>query len=159
MEDYFKYFFIGYFLTLIIVVSIISYFGQSLIAMIIGVLMFGSIILFLDVKYLPKRKTELANKLIEVFKAERVSEGVMKFKIGPLDFYAEIMVDFKLAISQIANFEIVKFHVPRNLVDQLSIKPRFKLKEDKINEIPTYYVYQTDGTGLKLAKKKIGKIV
>ena len=157
MVGYFKRFFIGHFLILIIAVCISFYIGPSgLVA--IFVLLFEFLIYFLDLKYLSKRKTELANKLIEIFKAEPVSEGVMKFNIDTFDLYAEIEVDFKLGL-QIANVETVRFHIPRNQIDRLSTKPGLELKEDKINGIQTYNVYQTHGMGLKLAKEKLEKMI
>ena len=112
----------------------------------------------LDVKYLPKRKTELANKLIEIFQAEPISEGVMKFKIEAFDLFAEILVDYKLGL-QLANVETVRFHIPRNQIDQLPTKPGFELKENKIDGIQTYNVYETDGMGLKLAKEELEKML
>ena len=154
-----KRFFVGHFLILVVAVGIGLYIGISLITILIFVLLLELLIYFLDVKYLPKRKTELANKLIELFKAEPVSEGVLRFKIDTFDFYVETEVDFKLGIAQIANAETVKFHIPKNQIDRLSIKPGFVLKEDKVNEIQTYNVYQSDGQGLIPAKEELEKMI
>ena len=158
MEGYFKGFFIGHFLILIIV-GISLYFGLSLVAIIIGFLLFEFLLYLLDKKYLPKRKTEITNQLIEIFNAEPFTEGVMKFEIDTIDFFVEIEVDFKLGFQTLANIETVRFHIPRNQIDQLSTKPRFELKENKIDRIQTYNVYETDGMGLKLAKEKLKKMI
>ena len=68
------------------------------------------------------------------------------------------MVDFKLSF-QISNVETVRFHIPRPQINRLSTKPGFELMEDKINGIQTYDVYQTNGSGLKLAKEKLEKMI
>ncbi len=158
MESYFKRFFIWHFLILITGVFISSFTGQPLITVFAFVILLELLLYFLDAKYLPKRKTELANKLIEIFKAEPFSKGVLKFKIGAFDLFAEIEVDFKLGF-QIANVETVRFHIPRNQIDRLATKPGFELKEDKIDGIQTYNMYQTDGMGLKRAKEKLEKMI
>ncbi len=113
---------------------------------------------FILAKHLPKRRDELTNELIQTFNAEPFSAGVMKFKIGKIDFFAEIVVDFKLGF-QIANVETIKFHIPRTQIEQLSKKPEFVLIEDNIDEIQTYNIYQTSGSGLKLAKGKLEKMI
>lgn len=87
MEGYFKWFFIGHFLILIILAGISIYTGLSLVAIIATALLFEFLLYLLDGKYLSKRKAELAGKLTEVFHAEPVSEGVMKFKIDTIDFF------------------------------------------------------------------------
>ena len=158
MESYFKRFFIGYYL-IAIVVGISFYVGLlSLGVIIVGVLLFEFLIYFLDAKYLPKRKTELANRLIEIFNAEPFSKGVMKFQMEAFDLFAEIEVDYKLGL-QLANVETVRFHIRRNQIDRLPTKPGFELKENKIDGIQTYNVYETDGMGLKLAKEELEKML
>ena len=82
----------------------------------------------------------------------------MKFKINKIDFFAEIIVDFKLGF-QIANVETIRFHIPRTQINRLSTKPGFELTEDKINGIQTYDVYETNGLDLKLAKNKLEKMI
>ena len=155
MEDYFKRFFIGHFLILVIVALAITYSGGSrLIAILLVVGLIEFLFYYLDSKYLSKRKAEITNELMKTFGAEPFSEGIMKFKIGPIDFFVETEVDFKLGL-QLANIETIKFHLPRNQVDQLSTTPEFELVEDEIDGIKTYGVYQTDIAGLKLAKEKL----
>ena len=159
MERYFKKFFLGHLLVFIIAVFACLYFSKS---PVIIILLFVGLIELLaynhDAKYLPKRRDELTNKLIQTFNAEPFSAGVMKFKIGKIDFFAEIVVDFKLGF-QIAHVETIKFHIPRTQIEQLSKKPEFVLIEDNIDEIQTYNIYQTSGSGLKLAKGKLEKMI
>ncbi len=159
MEGYFKKFFIGHFLILMIAAVTGFYFNISSVTIISFVLLLALLIYVLDVKYLPKRKTEIAGKLIEIFNAEPFSEKVMKFKIVTFDLYAEIEADFLTGIAQVANFETVKFHIPKNQIDHLPIKPGPELKDDKINESQTYNVYQTDGKGLNSAKDSLEKMI
>lgn len=159
MESYLKRFFIGYFLILVVAVGIGQYMGISLITIIVVVLLLELLIYFLDAKYLPKRKTELAKKIIEIFNAEPVSEGVLRFKFDTFDFYAETEVDFRPVIVLIANVETVKFHIPKSQIDRLPISPGFELKEDKVNGIQTYSVYQSDGNGLLFAKEKLERMI
>lgn len=159
MVDFFKRFFIGHFLILVIVALAIMYFGGSeLIAIFLVAVLIESLFYFLDVKFLPKRKAEIANKLIKTFGAEQLLEGIIKFKIGSIEFYAETVVDFKLGL-QLANFETVRFHVARNQIDQLSTISGFELKENSIDKIQTYVVYETDVEGLKLAQEKLEKMI
>ena len=159
MEDYLKRFFVGHFLILVIVAFVIFFFGASqLIAILLFVGFMEFLFYYLDSKYLPKRRVELTNELIETFKAEPFSEGVLKFKIETIVFFAKIEVDFKLGL-QGANVETIRFHIPRTQVDRLSPKPGFKLREDKIDGIQTYYIYQTNGSGLNLAKENLEKMI
>ena len=158
MEGYFNRFFIGYFLILI-VIAIGFYVGLSLVAIIIGALLFEVLFYLLDLKFLSKRKTELANRLINIFNAEPISKGLVKFKVETFDLFAEIEVDFKLGITQLANFEDISFHIPRYQIDQLAVKPRLELKEAEIDGVQTYVLHQTDGVGLNFAKEKLEKIL
>lgn len=129
--------------------------GVSIAAIIIGALMLGFFFYILEVKYLPRRKIKLTKKLMKVFNAEPVSDEIMRFKVGGIDFYTE--VEFDLRISQHAAFEMIRFHIPRHQIDRLPEKPEFKYKEDNCNGIQTYNVYQTNGMGLKLAKRRFEK--
>lgn len=158
MKGYSKRFFIGH-IFILFIVSLCLYAGLSLAAFIIGILLFETLIYFLDVKYIPRRKAELANKLIAVFKAEPNPKGVVKFKLNTFDFFVNIAVDYKVGLSQIANVETISFHIPRYQVDRLLAKPRFEWKKDEMNGVQTYNVHQTDGSGLKLAKEKLEKML
>jgi hypothetical protein len=155
MGEYFKRFFIGNLLILVIVAFAIFYFGGSqIIAILLFVVLIEFLFYYLDSKYLPERKARITNELIKTFKAKPFSDGILKFKIESNDFFAETIVDFKLGL-QIANIETIKFHLPRNQVNQLSIPPEFELVEDEIDGIKTYGVYQTNRAGLKLAQEKL----
>ena len=159
MADFFKKFIIGHFLILVIVALAIMYFGGSqLIAIFLFAGLIESLFYYLDVKFIPKRKAEIADKLIKTFGAEQLLEGIIKFNIGSIEFYAEAAVDFKLGL-QLANFETVRFHVARNQIDRLSTISGFELKENKIYKIETYIVYETDVVGLRRAKEKLEKMI
>lgn len=159
MESYFKRFFIGHLLVLIIVACTVVYFGKL---QVIVILLFVGLIEFLfyylDAKYLPKRRAELTNELIETFKAEPFSEGVLKFKMGTIDFFFKVEIDFKLGL-QFSNIETVKFYIPKTQIKQLSTKPELELMEDKINGIQTLNFYQTSGSELKLGKENLEKMI
>ncbi len=159
MEVYFKRFFIGHLLILVIVAFAVLFLGGlRLIAILLFVGLIEFLFYYLDTKYLPKRRAELTNELIEIFKAEPLSEGILKFKIRTIDFFVKIEIDFKQGL-QIANVETIQFHVPRTQIDRLSAKPEFELMEDKIDGTQTYDVYQTNGPGLKLAKEDLEKMI
>ncbi|RDV13821.1 hypothetical protein DXT99_17475 [Pontibacter diazotrophicus] len=155
MESYFRRFFIGHLLVLIIVACTIFYFGKSkLIATLLFVGLIEFLLYYLDAKYLPKRRAELTNELIELFKAEPFSEGVLKFRMGAIDFFVTVEVDFKKGL-QLANIETVEFHIPKAQSKYLSTEPELEFREDKIAGIQTYNFYQTSGEGLKLAKENL----
>jgi hypothetical protein len=159
MEGYFKRFFTGHLLILMIVACAILYFDKS---QAIAILLFVSLIEFLfyylDAIYLPKRRAKLTDELIEIFNAEPFSEGVLKFKLGTIDFFVKIKIDFKQGL-QLANFEAVSFHVPRTQINKISVRHKLNLLEDKINGIQTYDIYQTNGSGLNHAKEELEKII
>ena len=159
MEAYFKRFFIGHLLILVIVAFAILFFGGS---RVIAILLFAGLIEFLfyylNTKYLPKRKTEIINELIDTFKAEPFSEGVLKFKMNAIDFFVKVEIDFKQGL-QLANIETVRFHIPITQIDQLTIKPGRELREDIIDGIQTYDIYQTNGSGLRSAKEDFEKMI
>jgi len=159
MEGYLKRFFVGHLLALIMIACAIFYFG---IAQIFPVLLFIGFIeglfYYLDTKYLPKRKAALTNKLIDTFQAEPLSVGVLKFKLDTIDFFVKIKVDFKQGL-QLANIETINFHVPKTQINKFSIKHKHNLLEDTINGIQTYGIYQTNGSGLSLAKEELEKLI
>ena len=80
---------------------------------------FTLLIYFIDKEHLLKKKTEIVNKLIDIFKAESVSENVMKFKIGTYDCYAEIDRELKYFMQHIG-VVIINFHIPKDQFKQLS---------------------------------------
>ena len=159
MEAYFKRFFIGHLLILVIVAFAILFLGGSrLIAILLLVGLIEFLFYYLDTKYLPKRRTEITNELVETFKAEPFSEGVLKFKMDTIDFFVKVEIDFKQGL-QLANIETVSFHIPITQLDQVSVKPGYELMEDKINGIQTYDIYQTNGSGLRFAKEGLEKMI
>lgn len=105
-----------------------------------------------------KKKTEIFHILTETYKAEPLSEDVMRFKLGRYEFYSEIFSDSKFGI-QLASFVIINFHIPKDQFDPVLTKHKFALNESNINGIQTYIVYQTHPNGLKLAKKKLEDMI
>ena len=158
MGNYFKWTFIWLFLLIIIVGGIIRFMGGLPLGMFVFVVGLVILFYFLNKEHTTKRKTEIVNILIDILKAEPVLKNVMKFKIETFYFYTEIIIDFKRGF-QLANVEIINFHIPKDQFDRLSTKPEIVISENKINEIQTYIVYQTNGDGLKLAKKKLEEMI
>ncbi|MGM0582711.1 MAG: hypothetical protein ACQETL_18685 [Bacteroidota bacterium] len=159
MEAYFKRFFIGHLLILVIVAFAILFLeGSRLIPILLFVGLIEFLFYYLDTKYLPKRRTEITNELVETFKAEPFSEGVLKFKMDTIDFFVKVEIDFKQGL-QLANIETVRFHIPITQIDQLSVKLGHELMEDKINGIQTYDIYQTNSSGLRFAKEDLEKMI
>jgi len=69
-------------------------------ALTVSVILFVYLIYSLDNANPLQKKTEIINRLIDLFKAQPVTKDVMKFKINTFDFYTEIKVDFKQAFQQ-----------------------------------------------------------
>jgi hypothetical protein len=159
MEAYFKRFFIGHLIILLIVgVAILFFGGSRLIAILLFVGLVEVLFYYLDTKYLPNKRAELSNKLIEIFKAEPFSEGILRFKIRTIEFFAKIVIDFKKGL-QLASIETIEFHIPKTQIDQLLLKPGHELIDDQINGIQTYGIYQTNAIELKLVKEDLEKMV
>jgi len=124
----------------------------------VGVILFVFVIYSLDNANPQQKETEAVKSLIYLFKAEPVLKNLMRFKIETFDFYTEINIDFKQAF-QFANVETINFHIPKDQFNRLSKKPEIALRENKINGIQTYLVYQTNVNGLKLAKEKLEEMI
>lgn len=124
----------------------------------VGVILFVFLVYSLDHANPLQKKTEIVNKLMDLFKAEPVSKDVMKFKMETFDILTEIKVDFKQAF-QLANVETIDFHIPIKQFDRLSRKPEMALRENEINGIQTYIIYRTDSDGLNLAKEKLEEMI
>lgn len=155
MESYYRKFFVGHLLALLIVACTIIYFGKSeAIAILLFVSLMECLFFYLDIKYLPQRRAEIASKLNKIFKAKEVKGGVMKFKINAFDLFAKVEIDLKQNL-QFANAEAISFYVPEHQMDHLSPKPGFTFVKDNIEGEQTYRVYQTDGKGLEEAKEKL----
>jgi len=130
--------------------------GISIVVILIGSLILGLIFYLLELKFIPWRKQKLMNKLVRIFSSTPISENIAYFKLGGFDFFAEI--EFKLEMSEYSgSAEIISFHIPRQQIDRLPMKPDFKFKNDSCNGIETYRVFQTNGLGLKHAKKQFEK--
>ncbi|MEQ9438788.1 MAG: hypothetical protein RIG62_07050 [Cyclobacteriaceae bacterium] len=159
MEVYFKRFFIGHLLILVIVAFAILFLGGTrLIAILLFVGLIESLFYYLDTKYFPKRRTEITNELIETFKAESISEGVLKFKMDTIDFFVKVEIDFKQSL-QLANIDTVKFHIPITQIDELSVKPGQELTENKIDGVQTYEIHQINSSELKFAKEGLKNMI
>ena len=130
--------------------------GRLVVGASISSVTLGLLFCLLEVKYIPWKKKSLTKKLIKVFDAEPISETVAYFKLGSFDFYTEL--EFNLRMSMYAgNVAIVNFHIPRQQIDRFPIKPDFKLRQAFCNGMATYKIYQTNGLGLKLAKRRFEK--
>ena len=121
----------------------------------IGAVLLGLTFYFTETKYIPWRKKRIQNKLTTIFNARPIADNLAEFKIGGLTFIVHI--EFRLKMSRYGNSEIVSFHIPRQLVDRLPLKPSFKYEEDTCNDIKTYRVYQTNGFGLKIAERRFNE--
>lgn len=159
MEVFLKRFFIGHLLILVIVTfSILFLGGIRIIAILLFVGLIETLFYYLDTKYLPKRITEIKNKLIETFKAESIFEEVLKFKMDTIDFFGKIEIDFNHGL-QIANIETIGFHLPIDQINQFSGKPLHELTEDKIDGIQTYEIYKTNCSELRSAKEDLKNMI
>jgi hypothetical protein len=125
----------------------------TIIANLLGGTLLGLVFYLTETKYIPWRKEKLINKLSTIFGAKPISENITKFEFGQFVFLVHI--EFKLSISEYGNAEIISFHIPRPIVDKQLIKPDFKYELDNCNGTQTYRVYQTNGLGLILARKRI----
>jgi len=128
-----------------------------IIAYVIGASFFAGFVFWIfEVKYIPHRKVKLNKKVAKIFEAEILSETICRFKLGDFDVLTESA--FHLGVLQAGNYlELVHFHIPRNQIDEIQNKLNFKLKKSEIRGLPTYDVYQTNGLGLKLAKRRLMK--
>lgn len=159
MENYLKRFFIGHLLILVIVVCAIRFLeGTGLIAALIFAGLLESLFYYLDTKYLPRRRTEIKNELIDTFRAESISEGILRFKIDTIDFFVKVEIDIKQTL-QLANMETIRFYIPITQIDKLSVKPGSELKEDKIGGVHIYEIYQENSSGLSFAKEVLKNMI
>ena len=147
------------FLSGIILISVLTDgFDKSRLTITIVAVLFGSILLGLifyltETFYFPWRKKRLHLKLEKLFKSIKVSDSIASIQI--LDWNFLVQLDFRLQMSTIGNLELISFHIPREIFDKKIVRPDFKLVPGNCNGIETYRVYQTNGLGLKLAKKRI----
>lgn len=129
---------------------------KIIIAIGVGSVVLGLFFYLLEEKYFPIRKKKLLKKLVEIFGAELIDDSRAKFKIGSFDVVAEI--EFTLSLNQFAvQGELIGFHIPQSQIDTSMLKRPLSHDEDSIYDMPTYRIYQTNGWGLKLAKRRLEK--
>lgn len=129
---------------------------ESLFVILIGSSALGAFFYLIEDKYFPFRRKQILEKVIRIFQSEPISESQAKFKIGKYDVIIDI--SFILSLNKYAaNGEVISFHIPRNqLTNEKLIRPLSQI-EEQLNGKPTYRIYQTNGIGLKLAKRRIDK--
>jgi uncharacterized membrane protein len=155
MKSYFKWFILTHILILIVVACSVFYFGISqVIVILLFIVLIEYLIYYLDSKYLPKRQARLNEKLVSTFNAERLSEGVVKFRLNAFDLFAKVEVDYKRGF-QFANVETISFHIPAHQLERLTKKPASGFVEGKVGAVPTLLIYQTDGNGLEEARHEL----
>jgi hypothetical protein len=122
----------------------------------IGTISLGAFMYLIEDKYFPFRRKQVLKKVLRIFNAEHVSDSQAKFKVGNYDLTVEI--DFILSLNKYtANGEVISFHVPRVQLKQEQLNRPLSQIEAELNGKPTFRIYQTNGIGLKLAKKRIEK--
>lgn len=131
---------------------------DGLIATVVGSLALGGIFYFIEVKWIPYRKTKLTKKIARICSSNTISETVTHFKFGMLDVYTHLEYNLKLATYQ-TSIELVTFHIPRNQIGFVVSGKKKSFRESECNGILTYAVYQTNSWGLKLAQKRLDKIL
>lgn len=120
----------------------------------VGTVFLGTFFYLIEDKYFPFRKKQVLNKIVRIFNAEPVSDSQAKFKVGNYDITVDI--DFILSLNKYAaNGEVVSFHIPRSQLKNEQLNRPLSQIEEQLNGTPTFRIYQTNGMGLKLAKKRI----
>ena len=121
-----------------------------------GTISLGSFMYLVEVKYIPFRRKQVLKKILRIFDAEPVSDSQAKFKIGNYDL--TVYVEFILSLNNYAaNGEVISFHVPRIQLKQGELNRPLSQIEEILNGKRTFRIYQTNGMGLKLAKRRIEK--
>jgi len=151
------------FITIIAIITLISEGGfdgvelSFLIPWILGSSIFlGFIFWVTEKKYIPYKRKKLNEKIAKIFEGKIVSENSCTFKLGELDVITE--VEFSLNIYESSGaMGFIYFHTARSQVDKIQNKYQLKLREDFLEGLPTYNFYQTNGWGLKLAKRRLEK--
>lgn len=126
-----------------------------ILATIAGAVLIGLTFYLVETKYIPWRSKRIQNKLASIFDAKPIADNLAEFNMHGITFL--VLIEFQLSISKYGNAEIVSFHIPRQQADRMLVKPKFKYILDTCNDIPTYRVYQTNGFGLALAKRRFDK--
>ena len=131
---------------------------ESFLLFFIGSSTFGALFYLIDYKYFPLQKKQLLKKVTQIFQAEPLSESQAKFKIGKYDVTIDISYIQSLN-KYAANVEVISFYIPKNQLTDDKLTHPLSQKEQHLNGIPTYRIYQTNEIGLKLAKQRIYKIL
>lgn len=122
----------------------------------IGTISLGTFMWLVEVKYFPFRRKQVLKKILQIFEAEPISDSQAKFKISNYD----ITVDIKFILSlnkYAANGEIISFHVPRTQLNNGELNRPLSQIEEVLDGRETFRIYQTNGMGLKLAKRRINE--
>lgn len=156
--------FIGSFLFLLVVTFIpaimsphgtLHYF-EGFVFVLIGAFVLTCLFYYLEVKFIPKRKKRVMNKIIETYGSNRIDESTTLFKINTLSIYSKL--NFSLQISEYHGYsETIQFHVPRKEIELLPLRSQFKLKESTCGGIETYLIYEGSSRHLKQAQRKLEK--
>ena len=131
-------------------------FFDLVITFLIGTISLGTFMWLVEDKYYPIRRKQVLKKILRIFEAEPVSESQAKFKIGNYDITIDI--DFILSLNKYAaNGEVISFHVPRTQLKHGELNRPLSQIEEVLDGRQTFRIYQTNGMGLKLAKRRIEK--
>jgi hypothetical protein len=135
---------------------------EGFVFILIGSFVLASLFYYLQIRFIPKRKERLMNRIIDVFGAYPIDETTTRIYIGNLSVYTQINI--QLALSEHHGYtETIQFHVPREQIDLLSTKSSLNLKKSHCDSIQTYLVYEASSWRLKQAKrildKKVGEII
>ena len=131
-------------------------FWDLVVIFLIGTISLGTFMWLVEDKYLPFRRKQVLKKILRIFEAEPVSDSQAKFKSGNYDITIDI--DFILSLNNYAaNGEVISFHVPRTQLKHEKLNRSLSKIEEVLDGRQTFRIYQTNGMGLKLAKRRIEK--
>lgn len=107
-------------------------------------------------RYIPYRKRKLIEQISSIFHAQQSSENVMKFELSGFNIYAEIILSIKPSeYFKTSGGELIRFHIPQIHMSNPTTGPGLKMTQASCNGIPTWIVYQTNGLGLRQARKRL----
>lgn len=129
---------------------------ESFLLFLLGSSALGAFFYLIEDKYFPFRRKQMLKKVTQIFQAEPLSESQAKFRTGRYDVFIDI--SFILSLNKYAaNGEVISFHIPKNQLTDNKLTTPLSQIEEQLNGEPTYRIYQTNGMGLKLAKRRIDK--
>lgn len=113
--------------------------------------------LFLIEKYgVPWFMKRTSRKIVKIFDAQEINKGELKCMIDDTEMF--ITQNFSISlITQSA--EYVTFLIPKQEIDNRNVKAKYKKISKRIGEVDCYQVWQTNSMGIKIAKKRIHKIL